>query len=133
MIVYTIIALGFGSLTVIYATSLAVWVGAKCFNGQGTLLQTRSAILWTLVWSIPIGFFLLLIYFTIRRPDHGTVALIIRIISYLGALTTFIYGFIVLITTVSETHRFGIWRSLFSVLLGLIMLTTVLFALFKLL
>ena len=70
LIVYSIFTIGSGSVAAIYILTLAFWIGAKCFNGHGTLPQTRAAVIWTLVWSIPVGFFLLLIYFTIRQPNH---------------------------------------------------------------
>jgi phosphotransferase system glucose/maltose/N-acetylglucosamine-specific IIC component len=90
-----------------------IWGTAHCFKGQGTLPQTRGAVIWTLLCSIPIGFFLLLIYFTFRRQDLGSLSLLIRIASYAGVLTTLIYGFIVLLKAVSATHHFGLWRAFF--------------------
>ena len=125
LIIYAFLTIGIGAITAIYASTLAIWTGAKVLDGQGTLTQTRAAVIWTLVWSIPIGFFLLVIYLTIRQPDHGLVALLMRIVSYLGVLATAIYGFIVLLKTISEVQSFGLSRALASVIFGVLLLAAI--------
>lgn len=119
LIVYSLLTIGFGSFTAIYASTLALWTGARILDGKGSLPETRAAVIWTLAWSIPTGIFLLLIYFTIRNPDHGTVALVIRICSYLGVLVTLIYQTFVLLITLSEVQRFGILRSIAAAIFGI--------------
>lgn len=121
LILYSFAALGIGFVTAIYATSLALWTGARFLNGQGTLPQTRAAVVWTFVWSIPLGIFLLLIYLTIRQPDSGLFTLLIRICSYLGVLATFSYQAFVLLTTLSEVQRLGIFRSTLAAITGILL------------
>ena len=58
---------------------------------------------------------------------------IIIIVSYLGVLATLIYGFIILLITISETHRIGLPRAFSSVILGLMLLATTLFTFLKVL
>lgn len=129
--IYTFLIMGCGLFTSIYILTLAIWIAAKCFDGHGTLPQTRAAIIWTSVWSIPIGIFLLLIYFTIREPDHGMMAICIRIASYLGVIATTFFGFTVLLKSLSEVHGFTLWLSFSSIMLGAAELAAVGFFLIK--
>lgn len=122
LIVWFFLSVAAGLFVFIYTSTLALWWGAKCLNGTGTLPQTRAAVIWTLVCSIPIGFFLLLLYFVFRHQHLVQLGQIIKIVSFLGIFATLIYGLIVLIKTVSETHSLSLWRAFFSILLGLIIL-----------
>lgn len=132
LIIYSLLTIGIGSITAIYASTLAIWIGARCLNGQGSLPETRAAVIWTLVWSIPIGFFLLLIYLTIRRPDHSTFTLLIRVASYLGVLATVVYQTFILLTTLSEVQRFGLSRALASILFAIALFVVMGWMLFSL-
>ncbi len=107
-----------GIFTAIQAGALAIWICAKVVGGQGTLPQTRNALAWSLLWTIPLGVFLLLIYFTIRLPQQGVIAVLVRIISYTGTLAILIYLPFVFVATVSEAQRFSSWRALASVVFG---------------
>lgn len=126
LVFWSMIALGSGLFTAIYLLTFVIWAGTKCFNGQGSLPQTRAAIVWTFATSMPLGFFLLLIHFTIRLPDQVPIPIIIRIISYLAFLANLMYGFVILIITISEMHRLRMMRALGSVILGVLMLATIL-------
>ncbi|MCE5316496.1 MAG: hypothetical protein LLG04_03925 [Parachlamydia sp.] len=128
LIFYSLLTLGIGSITAIYASTLALWTGARFLDGQGSLPETRAAVIWTFVWSIPIGIFLLLIYLTIRQPDQGPVALLIRTCSYLGVLATFIFQAFVLLTSLAEVQRLGVLRAIASVIFGIAFLSTIVWA-----
>ena len=128
LILYVLLFLGIGSFVAINVVTLMIWLGAKCMNGQGTLLDTRAAVIWTFVGLIPIGFFLLLLYFVFRHQNLEQVGLVIEIASYLGLLITLVCGFIILLTTISETHRFGLWRSFLVVVLGVVMISTIVYS-----
>lgn len=128
LIFWFLLSVGFTSFVVIYASTFVIWVCAKCFNGKGTLPQTRAAIIWTLVSLIPVGFLLLLIYFTFTHPHLGRLSFVMRMACYLGILATLIYGFIVMIKTVSETHRLGLWNSFFAAMMGVAMFSLLLYA-----
>jgi len=117
--------MGIWSVISIYISALAIWMGARCFKGQGTFTQTRAAVIWTLICKIPIGFFCLLLYFTMRLPNLGQIAFILGMASLLGIVVTTIYSFIVLLKTVSETHGFGFGRAFFSIVIALFMLSVV--------
>jgi hypothetical protein len=117
--------------TAIQAAALAVWVCAKRFGGQGTLPQTRNALAWSLLWTIPLIGFLLLIYFTIILPEQGVIAVVIRIISYIGTLAIVLYLPVIFVTTLSEAQRFGLWRAFISAVFGLILFAAFVFAVFQ--
>jgi hypothetical protein len=121
-------AVALQSFVIIYVVTFTIWAAAKCFHGKGTLVQTRGAIIWTLISTIPAGFFLLLINFAFNLTDMGSVPILIRMISYAGVLATLIHGFIVMLKTVAETQRFSLWSAFFATLLGLILFSVVLFA-----
>ncbi len=116
------------SFVIIYTATFAIWAAAKCFHGRGTLPQTRGAVIWTLISTIPVGFFLLLINFTFNMTDMSSLPLIVRIVSYAGIFSNLIYGFIVMLKTVAETQRFSLWRAFFTTVLGLVLFSVVLFA-----
>lgn len=128
LILWFFILVGMRSFVIIYVFTLVLWATAKAFKGVGTLPQTRGAIIWTLISTIPIGFFLLLINFAFRSPSLGSFSTLIRIVSYAGILATWIYGFIVLNQTVAETHHIGTQRAFFSTVLGLILFLAIIFA-----
>lgn len=127
LIILTFLALGAGIISFVYAITLAIWTFSSKFNGQATLQETRAAIICAMLWTIPIGFYLLIIYLTIRDPSHGSLALGMRIAAYLATPVTLVSSFIVLLKTVSEMNRFGIWRAFLSVVLGFISLGLLLF------
>ncbi|HUD01082.1 MAG TPA: hypothetical protein VMR37_02030 [Rhabdochlamydiaceae bacterium] len=117
-----LLALGLWTFTFIQAFTMTVWSVAKRFNGQGTIPQTRAAVIGVLAWFMPLGFFWLIIYFTNRQPDAGLILQIIRIAAYLGGFATLLYGIVVMLKTVSEAHSFGLWRSLFSISISTLIL-----------
>ena len=80
------------------------------------------------VVSIPIGFFLLMVNFAFRHPGLGSFSPLIRIVSYAGILATLIYGFIILLKTMTQAHGFGTGRAFFSTILGLILFLAIIFA-----
>jgi hypothetical protein len=125
-ILYVLFTIGLGLLFLIYTSSLTIWLAAKSLNGQGTLHQTRPAIIWTLVWSIPSGFFLLLMFLTIQGPDPTHLKLWVRICAYLGFPLTLFYAFTVLLRTIAEVHQFNLWKAFSSIALGLALLTILL-------
>jgi hypothetical protein len=125
LILLIFLQIGARSFAFIYIASLIIWAAAKGFQGQGTLPQTRGAVIWTLICTIPIGFFLLLLNFAYTHPDFPWP---FTVVSLIAMPINLIYGFIVLLQTVSETHRFGLMRAFFSTVLGLAILSAILFA-----
>ena len=122
--VYFLILLAIGAFVVVQASTLALWSAARLFNGQGTLQQTRAAVIWTLLGSIPIGFFWLILYFAYTHQELlGKAAPLIAMVSYASGVATLIYMLIVLLVTLSETNKIGLWKAFFSLGLGSIILT----------
>ena len=133
LIGYSFLTVLVAMFTAIQAAALAVWICAKVVGGQGTLPQTRNALAWSLIWTIPLFLFLLLIYFTIRLPEQGVISVVVRIIAYTGTLATVLYVPFVFIATVSEAQRFGSWRAMFSVIFGGMIFAAAVYFLFLLL
>ena len=128
LIIWFFIQVGMRSFVITYVFTLALWATAKSFTGLGTLPQTRGAVIWTLISTIPIGFFLLMVNFAFRHPGLGSFSPLIRIVSYAGILATLIYGFIILLKTMTQAHGFGTGRAFFSTILGLILFLAIIFA-----
>jgi hypothetical protein len=128
LIVWFFLLVGLRCFVIIYIAVFALWAAAKVFKGQGTLPQTRGAVIWTLISTLPIGFFLLLINFAFRHPNLGLVAPVIRIVSYLGILWSFTFGFRLLFKTMAEIHHSTGLRTFAAVFLGLVVLLVILFA-----
>jgi hypothetical protein len=124
------LGLGASTFTVIQAFTMTIWSVARRFKGQGTIQQTRAAIIGVLAWFMLIGFFWLIVYFINRQPDVLLILLIIKIASYLGALTALLCGSIILVKTVSEIHNFGFWLSLLSIFFSIVILYGVALTLF---
>lgn len=120
--ILVLLAIGAWTFTVIQAFTMVIWSVAKRFKGQGTIQQTRAAIIGTLAWLMLIGFFWLTVYFINRQPDIGIFLLTIKVISYLGAFAALISGCVILAKTVSRINGFGIWRSIASIGLSSIIL-----------
>jgi len=116
--ILVLLAIGAWTFTFIQAFTMVIWSVAKNLKGQGTIQQTRAAIIGTLAWFMLIGFFWLIVYFINRQPDAGLALLILKIASYLGAFGALISGSVILVKTISDVNSFGIWRSLVSILLS---------------
>lgn len=106
---------------------IAFWMTARQMRGTGSLLHTAVAILWTLISFLPLGFFCLLLQFAFDQKDLGKSVALLKTTSYLGFFGTLTYGFIVLLKTLSEVHRFRLWRSFFSILLGTLVSFTIIY------
>lgn len=120
--ILVLLAIGAWTFTVIQAFTMIIWSVAKRFKGQGTIQQTRAAIIGTLAWFMLIGFFWLTVYFINRQSDVGTFLLVIKIASYFGAFAALISGCAILVKTVSRVNGFGVWRSIASIGLSSIIL-----------
>lgn len=122
LIVGFFVSVGLWSFVLTYLLTLTLWIGAKCFRGAGTLPQTRGAVIWTLISTLPIGFFFLLTYFAFSHPNLGSFSTLLRIVSYLGIFATLIYGFNILIKTLAEIHRLRSGQAFAASLMGLILI-----------
>ncbi len=131
LVVFSFLTVLVGTFTLIQTVTLTIWVCAKSIGGQGTLPETRNALSWALMWMLPLGLFLLLIYFTIRNPEHGRIALAIRIASYIGSLAALVYMWIVLCATMSEVNRFSLQRAFLSAAFGLALFAAIAFVALK--
>lgn len=120
--ILVLLAIGAWTFTVIQAFTMVIWSVARRFKGQGTIQQTRAAMIGTLAWFMLIGFFWLTVYFINRQPNIGVVLLVIKVASYLGAFAALISGCTILVKTISRINGFGIWRSITSIVLSSIIL-----------
>lgn len=118
--VIALVFLSIGLYTFIGVSTSAVvfWMSAKSLKGHGSLPMTRTALLWTMICTIPIGFVCLLLMFITHHAHLTPARFIIEAVSCVGLLVSLIYGFIVILKTISETHSFGLWRALFAIILG---------------
>jgi hypothetical protein len=130
LIFWFLLSVGFISFTLIYVATFALWLGAKCFHGRGNFLQTRAAVIWTLITGLPIGFMLLILSYIFRHPDLGPLLIYLKTACLLGILVLLVYGFIVLVKTISEIHQIGSWKGFFSIVLGLVILTSMILVTF---
>jgi hypothetical protein len=123
LVIYFLLFLAVGAFVLIQASTLAIWIASKCFNGQSTLFSTRAAVIWALIGSCPIGFFWISLYLMYSHEELlGNTAVVIGAASYIGALASVVYMFIVLLKTVSETNKFGLWRAFFTIATSAIIL-----------
>jgi hypothetical protein len=120
--ILVLLAIGAWTFTVIQAFTMVVWSVARRFKGQGTIQQTRAAIIGSLAWFMLIGFFWLTIYFINRQSHIGIVLIAVKVSSYLGIFAALISGCSLLAKTVSYINGFGIWRSIASIVLSSIIL-----------
>lgn len=116
------------AITVILSVfSLVLFSFAKSLGGVGTFSQTRTAVYWSSMTTLPISFFFLLFigFGKINLMAHAQgssrpiYSVILQSASAIGLLISLIYGVIVFSKMVSELHRISIWRALASSLLGL--------------
>lgn len=112
-------------------STLVYWLIAKKLKGLGSLHQTRTAFMWSLVTLIPLGVFCLLIQFTLKQSGFMPIWLAVRIISYFGVLASLIYGCLTLLKTFAETHRFTLWRAFSALTFGNLSLFIILYYLVK--
>lgn len=132
LLVYASLFLGVAAFVVVQASSLSIWLGARCIGGRGTLPQTRAAVVWTFTGSIPIGFFWVLLYCAFRFRDIlGKAAAILGAFSYVGVLATVIYMFTLLLITVSETHQMGRLRAFVTIVFGMLIFVLMGYALLQ--
>jgi hypothetical protein len=117
--------------TVVNVFIVAFWKIARNIRGTGSILETAVAFLWTLISFLPLVFFYLISHYAFDQALLGKSAVFLKIASYVGFLATLIYGFIVLLKTLSEVHRFNLWRSFFSILLGTLVSCTIIYLGYK--
>lgn len=131
--VYFMLYLALGALITTLAASLAFWAAARCFNGEGTLPQTRAAVVWTFLLSAPLGFFWLMLYFAYSHQGLlGKAAGVVGAVSYIGAIATVIYMLIVLMITLSEINKFRLGRSFLTLVVGAVIFAVIAYALLAL-
>lgn len=121
------VLLGAWSYIVINTLTLTIWMVAKYLKGKASLPETRLALLWSMVCFIPHNFFAVLLQYTFKRMELGQETLKLEIIFLIAVIVSAIYGFIVMLKTISETHHFSLWRSFCSIFLGLPIALVILF------
>jgi hypothetical protein len=73
---------------------------------------------------------LLILSYIFRHPDLGPLLIYLKTACLLGILVLLVYGFIVLVKTISEIHQIGSWKGFFSIVLGLVILTSMILVTF---
>jgi hypothetical protein len=116
---WTMIALAAGIYTYTNLSALMAWKIAILLGGKGSLVNTRTAMLWSLVSYLPVGFSLLFIYFAYTLKLIGQPIFLLGPLSLIAFPCLFTYSSILTLRLFSETHRFPIRRALACLLLCL--------------
>lgn len=99
---WSLVAASVGLFTYANLTALIVWKIAKLLNGQGSLINTRTGVLWSLIAFTPSGFSLLFVYFAYNLKVLGKSIFLLDVISLLTFPLAFVYGSVLSIKIFSE-------------------------------
>ncbi|MCH9608837.1 MAG: hypothetical protein S4CHLAM45_06460 [Chlamydiales bacterium] len=102
---------------------LMSWVYKFCghwIGGKGHYTEVKCAVGWSYYPSIVAGLLGLASYYVAFAPGLQKAL-------GLGSSIAFIWGLIILIKTVAESHRFGAWRGVATIVLGAIVVGFALF------
>ncbi len=132
-IIWGILVLGIGSYTYASLTSFMMWNIAKWFKGEGSLVNTRTALVCSMFTYLPVGFSILLVYFAYSQKLIGKPIFLLDIISLIGLPLVFIYSFILMLKMIAEINHFSLWWAFISILLCGLLQAGIIFSLFMIL
>jgi hypothetical protein len=101
---WSFVVVSAGLLAYANLTGLMLWKIANWLNGKGSLANTRTGVLLSLICFIPLGFSALLIYFAYDLKILGRSLFLLDVISLLSFPVAFAYGLYLSVKIISEIH-----------------------------
>lgn len=118
-----------GALGITISSLLLSWTG-KWIGGKGDFLRVRSAVAWSSVpnvgtvalWIVLVGVFGSQVFFSgfSDMPFVGYQAGVIFIVFLIESILS-IWGFILLLNTLSEVQKFSVWKALLNVVIPVVL------------
>jgi len=114
---WSFVVVSVGLFTYANLTALIVWKIANLLKGQGSLANTRTGVLWSLIGFIPSGFSILLVYFAYNLKVLEKSIFLLDVISLLLFPLAFVYGIFLSVKIISEIHSLSFGSSCFTLVL----------------
>ncbi len=112
LISYSLLIFFIGTCVVMHGLSMAIWTAARCLDGNASISKTRSAVIWFMIGSAPLGFFWLFLFQAYKHHEElGKLSVLVGAISALGILTTVLFMLFSLYKSVSEINHFSFWKT----------------------
>lgn len=114
--------------TFLKLASLVLYFLARSFGGVATLAQTATAIHWTSLTTLPIGFLFLFFLWNAKahvraleaQANTPIFSVILALTAAFGMFLMCIYTFIILTKAIAVTHRINTWRAFATTAVGTI-------------